>query len=252
MPDLFEIELADGIPVAGDGTAKTINALMEDGALATIGTKSDLPAGEGAASVVAILKKINETLLSMRVDWPDSLGTGGGLKVDGSGAPLAVSGTINTTLSTGAVSPAAFTCGITPYDANDVVGAGGGNAVMQFVAIAAGAATVVIDSVSLSIARAAIIAGETTYRLHLYNVTPPSALPDGAAFDLLASDRASYLGFIDIGTPADLGSTLYIEKNDINKIVKTVSPHLFGYLVTMGPFTPTAVAYKVTIGARQI
>jgi len=255
MPDLYQVTLADGIPVAGDGDAKTINALMEDGALATIGTKSD-PAvsitGDGPASVVSLLKKISEVLQSMRLDWPDSLGAGGGLKVDGSGAPLTVSGTINTTLSTGAVSPASFTCGAALYEANDVVGAGGGNAVMQFVAIAAGAATIVIDSVSLSIARSAIISGETTYRLHLYNVTPPSALPDGAAFDLAVADRAAYLGYIDIPTPVDMGSTLYVDKNAIGKVVKTASQHLFGYLVTVGTFTATAVAYKVTIGARSV
>ena len=33
MANLFIITLADGIPVSGDGDVKTINALMEDGAL---------------------------------------------------------------------------------------------------------------------------------------------------------------------------------------------------------------------------
>jgi hypothetical protein len=40
--------------------------------------------------------------------------------------------------------------------------------------------------------------------------------------------------------------------NNINKVVKTVSAQMFGYLVTIGPFTPTAVGYKVTVGSRLL
>jgi hypothetical protein len=256
MPDLFEITLADGIPVAGDGDVKTINSLMEDGALTTIGNMTD-PANGSVdalpASVVAVLKNISLLLQQLRVDWPDSLGVSGGLKIDGSGTPLPISGTVNITQSAGAVAVTSFTCGTTAYAANDVVGAGGGNAAIQFVGIAPGAVSIQIISATLEIDRAAVISGETTYRLYLYNVTPPSALADSAIFDLSSpGDRSAFLGYIDFPALIDLGSTLYIEVNNLNKVIKTASASVFGYLVSVGPFTPTAALYKLTLGARQL
>src|SRR4051812_6282001 len=40
----------------------------------------------------------------------------------------------------------------------------------------------------------------TAWRLYLYSVTPPSALTDTTTFDVPSGDRASYLGYIDLGT----------------------------------------------------
>ena len=255
MADLFEITLADGIPVAGDGDVKTINALMEDGALATIGNMAD-PASQFVdatpTSVIALLKQLSKTLQDLRADWPDALGANGGLKVDGSGTPLPVSGNITATLSTGAAPVTSFTCGTTHYAANAVVGAGGGNGALQFVGIAPGAAVVSIVSASLDIYRSATISGETTYRLHLYNVTPPSALADGAPFDLPAGDCASYLGYIDFPALVDMGSTLHVELNNINKFVKTASANFFAYLVTAGSFTPVGTVYRLMMGVRKM
>lgn len=107
-----------------------------------------------------------------------------------------------------------------------------------------------ITGVSLEVDASALISGEAAYRLHLYNVTPPSALGDNAAFDLPSGDRASYLGYVDISTPVDLGSTLYTETNNINKQVKLAGTSLFAYLVTIGAFTPAAqTVRKVTLHA---
>jgi hypothetical protein len=250
MADLFEIELADGIPVEGDGSVKTINALMEDGALATIGHKADLPVAATdatEASEIALLKMLSMVLQSLRADWPDALGTGGGLKVEGSGTPLAVTGNLTVTQVAGAGSVAAFNSGTTAYLANAVVGG-----VLQFVAFAVGATTMQMLSASLEIDRAAIISGETTYRLYLYSATPPSALADAAIFDLPAGDRAVFLGYIDFGTPLDLGSTLYVETNNLNKVIKTTGTNIFGYLVTAGAYMPVASAFKVKLGACQL
>ena len=255
MPDLFEITLADGIPVAGDGDVKTINALMEDGALASVGNKADVAStatDAGPASVIAILKQISKTLQELRVDWPDVLGSGGGLKIDGSGTPVPITGVVATTRAAGAVAVASFTSGTTAYLADDVVGAGGGAAALAFVGIATGTASIRIMSASLEIDRSAVISGETTYRLYLYNVTPPSALADSAPWDLPAIDRASFLGYIDFPVLEDLVSTLFCEVNGLDKIVKTASAHIYGYLVTEGPFTPTAALYKLTLGAEQL
>lgn len=255
MADLFEITLADGIPVAGDGDVKTINALMEDGALATIGHMSDaanVQTDSTPVSMISVLKQLSFVLQDIRADWPTSLGIGGGLKVDGSGQPLAVTGSVGVTENQGALAVATFTCGTSPYAAGEVVGAGGGSAPIFFAAIAPGAVAIEIRSVALMIGRSAVISGETTYRLHLYNVTPPSALADSVAFDLPSGDRAAYLGYVDLPTLQVLGSTLFAQATNVCLMVKTASAAVYGYLQTVGAFTPTAAQYKLTIGARQI
>ena len=255
MADLYEITLANGIPVAGDGDVKTINSLMEDGALAGVGRLSDAASASTdftPASMISILKMVSKVLQDMRLDWPDSLGAGGGLKIDSSGMPILVSGNLTVTQMAGTVSSVSFASGTVAYSANDVVGAGGGNGALQFSAVAPGVTALQIITASLEIDRAAIISGETTYRLYLYNVTPPSALADNAAFDLSATDRAAFLGYIDFPVLGDHGSTLYVELNNINKVIKTVSQSIFGYLVTVGPFTPVASNYKITLGSRQL
>jgi hypothetical protein len=92
----------------------------------------------------------------------------------------------------------------------------------------------------------ALISGETSYTLHLYNVTQPSAQVDNAAFDLVAGDRAAYLGSINLGTPVDLGSTLYVATDGINKQVTLLeSASLFGVLVTVGAYTPASAAVHI-------
>ena len=109
--------------------------------------------------------------------------------------------------------------------------------------------TVMITSAQLELDIAAIPSGMTSFRLYLYNVTPPSAFNNAGAWDLPSGDRASFLGYIDLGSPADLGSTLYVEVNAINKQVVLSGTHLFAYLVTNGGFTPAANSevYKVTL-----
>lgn len=127
------------------------------------------------------------------------------------------------------------------YAANDILGAAtGSTAALTFASMGASAGRIMITSAALEIDATAVISGETSYRLYLYNVTPPSATGDNGAFDLPSGDRASYLGYIDLGTPVDLGSTLYVETNGINKQVLLAGTSLFGYLVTIGGYTPTA------------
>jgi hypothetical protein len=71
-------------------------------------------------------------------------------------------------------------------------------------------------------------------------VTPPSALADNAPFDIPSGDRASFLGIVQLGTPVDYGSTLYVEQNVVNKQIKLAGTNLFGYLVTVAGYTPAA------------
>src|SRR5215203_4295691 len=116
----------------------------------------------------------------------------------------------------------------TPYTAGDVIGPAAGTSALSFASVGASGAVVTIVGASLEIDDSALIASEANYRLYLYNVTPPSALADNAAFDLPSGDRASFLGFVDLGTPLDLGSTLYVQ-SDLAKAVKLSGTGLFGY-----------------------
>ena len=140
------------------------------------------------------------------------------------------------------------------YTANDVIGAAtGSTAAVEFKGMGESGSRIMITSSQFEIDASAVISGETSYLLHLYNVTPPSALGDNAAFDLPSGDRASYLGFISLGTPADLGSTLYVEANIVNKQMALSGQSLFGYLVTVGAYTPTAQrVYKITLHAVKL
>lgn len=110
--------------------------------------------------------------------------------------------------------------------------------------------TVRITSATLQINGATI---ETTaWRLHLYNVTPPSAIADDATFDVgagatAAADRAAYLGYVDISQVLDLGTTLYIDMPNLNKQCKLLGTSLFGYLVNGTTLTPQAVGHVVTL-----
>lgn len=132
------------------------------------------------------------------------------------------------------------------YTANDVIGAAtGSTAALTFPSMGPSGGQIMITSAALEIDVNAIPSGMTSFRIYLYNVTPPSALGDNAAWDLPSGDRASYLGYVDLGTPVDLGSTLYVETYNINKQLTLAGTSLFGYLVTAGAYTPSASAVKV-------
>jgi len=139
----------------------------------------------------------------------------------------------------------------TAYAANDIVGiTGGGTAGIDFNLGAPSGKDIIITSASIERDQSALVSGEANYVLHLYNVTPPSASADNSAFDLPSGDRASYLGSINLGTPVDLGSTLYNRTDGINAHVTLSGTHIFGYLVTVGAYTPvSADVYTVTLHA---
>jgi len=150
-------------------------------------------------------------------------------------------------LAEGASKTATFTPAAAAYGANDVMGVA-----QEFAGLGPILGGVImITGAQLEVDHTAVISGETSYRLHLYNVTPPSAHADQDTWDLPSGDRASYLGSIDLGTPADLGSTLWIETQGINKQIRVLSSanggSVWGELVTVGAFTATAVARKVTL-----
>jgi len=133
---------------------------------------------------------------------------------------------------------------VTAYTAVDTVGGA-----LTFASIGPSASTIMITGAQLEPRIASIPSGMTSFRLYLYNVTPPSAVADNGAWDLPSGDRESFLGFIDLGSPADLGATCYVEVNNINKQIKLDGTSLFAYLVTTGGFTPAnnSEVYEVTL-----
>lgn len=144
------------------------------------------------------------------------------------------------------------------YAAKDAIGSAtaAGGAVLTFANIGR-IGEMLITSVAIEIDVTAIPAGMTSFDLHLYSVTPPSDLGDNGAWDLAVADRASYLGKIILGTPVDEVSTLYVEQHsnpgvNLPKQVTLASTSLFAYLVTVGGYTPTALAVKkITLHAIE-
>lgn len=130
----------------------------------------------------------------------------------------------------------------TAYTAGDVIGSDtSASSALEFVNVApTGGGDVLITSAELRIDLTAVPSGMTTFSLHLYSVTPPSAYADNAVWDLPSGDRASYLGFIDLGSPVDVGSTLWVELQGINKQVTAAGTSIFGYLRTNGAYTPAS------------
>lgn len=139
----------------------------------------------------------------------------------------------------------------TAYTAGDVIG--GASAIATFADIGASGGHVLITRASLLIDNGTVPSGMSTMRLHLFD-SSPTAIADNAAFDIPSGDRTKYLGYIDIGTPVDMGSTCWIETSgDSTTVPKQVklassSTSLYGLLETRGAYTPTSgSAYRVRL-----
>ena len=128
----------------------------------------------------------------------------------------------------------------TAYTAGQIVGG-----VITFQnAAQGGGGNIFVNFVSLLWNLAAVPSGMTSFRLHLYSSSPPSAYADGTTWDIPSGDRASYLGYIDLGTPVDIGSTLFIQTVGSNltmQQIAAITSYLYGYMVTNGGYTPGAL-----------
>ncbi|QIG71424.1 hypothetical protein EVB32_316 [Rhizobium phage RHph_TM39] len=135
------------------------------------------------------------------------------------------------------------------YAANDVVGGP-----LTFAAVRSAAGALLVTGTQLELDIASVPAGMTSFRLYLYSATPGSAVADNGAFVFDATDRPSFLGYVDLGTPVLIGSTLYVEVNNIGKQIRTTGTDLFAYLVTAGAYTPAANSevYKVTLHTIEV
>lgn len=137
----------------------------------------------------------------------------------------------------------------TAYIANDVVGG-----VIAFSSVGPSAGNIMITGADLRYDVAAIPSGMSSFRLYLYSVTPPSALADNAPWDLPSGDRASFLGYVDIGSINDLGSTLYAQVDGLNRQVKLgpSETSIYGYLVTAGGYTPAGSSETLRVTLRSV
>jgi hypothetical protein len=165
------------------------------------------------------------------------------VKADSSGR-LHVYAKIDTTQVAGPAVSASAT--FTPAASSHVAGDCNG-AAAEFALSAPSAGRIMITSASLEIDGGT--AEATAWRLHLFNVTPPSAVADDSPHTLPSGDRASYLGYVDLGTAADAGDTQWIETHGINKQIKLAGTSVFGYLTNLTTLTPANVAHIVTLHA---
>lgn len=143
------------------------------------------------------------------------------------------------------------------YLANDVLGANNGGspgaAALTFLGLGnLDGGDVLITSSFLRLDTNAVPVGMTSFKLAFYSVTPPSALVDNNPHDIPSGDRASFLGFLDLGTPVDCGATLYVNSNAQNmQITVPEGGSVFAYLITNGGCTiPSGTV--VTVGLKSL
>lgn len=138
------------------------------------------------------------------------------------------------------------------YGALDVIGAATGSTAIQTFRLG-GSGAYLIRSTTLAIDAAALIASETSYTLQLYSEAAPSAFGDNTTWDIPAGDRGPYLGSLALGTPVDVGASLFIAVDGINKAIYLPTENLYAYLVTTAGYTPTASrVYRIRIVAEAI
>lgn len=140
----------------------------------------------------------------------------------------------------------------TAYTAGDVVGDTGGSAILTLSSVGPSGGFVLIQSISLVFSDSTVPSGMGSFRIHLYSATP-TAIADNAAFDLVSGERANYMGYIDLPTPQDFGSTLYTQADYPGRLVKlaAASTSLFAEIETRGAYTPVS-ASTVTLRVNTL
>lgn len=231
-----------------DPTATDTFMAFFKGLLGLVGIKTETaPASDTASSGVnGRLQRVAQRLTSLIAQVPAALGQT--TKSGSMSVALASDDTALVALTTGIgkSASATFTPAASSHTSGDVNGAAG-----TFALGAPSGCLFCITDISLLINSAT--AETPVWALHLYNVTPPSALADDAAFDVPSGDQPSYLDGITIGIAVDLGAaTQWIKISGVDRLVKLSGTSLFGYLVNVGTSTPAAVAHTVTISGYPV
>ena len=116
------------------------------------------------------------------------------------------------------------------YASGDVVGNANG-CVLAFTEMGPPDSNIMFTSIDMRMDLSSVPTNMGSFRLHMYSATPPSALADNAVWDLPSGDRAAYLGYLDLGTPVDVGATLFIQNDGVNRQVQLTGSTLYCYLV---------------------
>ena len=162
---------------------------------------------------------------------------------DGSYASLVTGGAYRSTVSFNRPS------NTTAYTAGDVVGATAGSAIHTLTTAGPSGGYILLQSISMATHDTSVPAGMASFRIHFYNASP-TAIADNAAFDLLTTDHGKYLGYVDLPTPQDFGSSIYTQSDYSGRLMKlaTGSTSLFIEIETKGAFTPvSAVTFDLAI-----
>jgi hypothetical protein len=131
----------------------------------------------------------------------------------------------------------------TAYTAGDVVGSTTGSAIVTLSGIGPTGGFILIQSAALIFSDNTVPAGMGAFRVHLYNAAP-TAIADNAPFDLTSSDRAAYMGYLELTTPQDLGSTLYTQLDYPGRLLKlaTSSNIFYAEIETRNAYTPVSAS----------
>ena len=131
----------------------------------------------------------------------------------------------------------------TAYTAGDVVGDTGGSAIISLTSVGPSGGFILVQSISLVFSDSVVPSGMGAFRVHMYSASP-TAIADNAAFDLVSGDRANYMGYIDLPTPLDLGSTIYTQVDYSGRLVKlaAASTTVFVKIETRGAYTPVSAS----------
>lgn len=255
------------VSIGADGSAADLafgGALAAASLPATIATDDPLqaklgivtetaPASDTASSGLnGRLQRVAQRLTSLIALLPTALGQGTmaqSLKVvvasDQSSIPVTAANT-SSRKSVDITRPA----NATAYTALDCLGATA--AAFALTSFGTAGVSYMITQAELRIDVAAIPSGMVGFRVHLYNVTPPSAPADNAAFDLPSGDRTAYLGYLDISAPNDLGATLFCQDLNVGKQITLSGTSLFCVIQTLGAFTPAGNSEVYNLALTRI
>jgi len=140
----------------------------------------------------------------------------------------------------------------TGYTAGDVIGSSD-TAIHTLSGIGPSGGHVLVQNVFLSIGASSVPAGMGAFRLHFYSASP-SGIADNAAFDLQSGEVASYMGYAELPTPQDFGSTLYSQAEYVGRQLKLASGQtsVLAELETRGAYTPASgTTYEIRVATLE-
>jgi hypothetical protein len=223
FPEGYDIEIGASVEVSND-------------------SGNPLPISDAGGSIT-----IDDGGFSISVDGPltDTELRASALSVGDNGSSLTVDG--KSYASSVAITRPA---NVTAYTAGDVVGTTA-SAIHQLTSAGPSGGFVILQSLDLMLQFGAVPSGMAGFRAHFYSASP-TAISDNAAFNLLAADRASYLGYADLSTPVDLGDTCFAQADFHGRQWKLASGQttLWCQLQTLGGFTPAANSEVYELRAR--